>query len=341
MVPISAHVVQATADIAHVGTMAGGLTERAEALLDPVRRLTRCDAAFVHVFDPDRSLQVPLVHQGYDERIQQYLSTPAFSADVAEAGGTGRRPFRVVDLPTPVLEIPFWAEYAMPAGFREGIGVPLRARDGRYVGFLGVTSVDREPCAPAVRDRLGALAPLMAHAVDPLRALSVRASLVGDATAGAVLTRAGRVTALPGLPDHRLLTPGSPVLAAAAAQLADGSEHAVFLAPQQEPGPGLVRVTVLVCPQQPPGHLRALVLLSPPPDLYGLTRRELELCGLLVQGRSNAAIATALAVKQRTVAAHLEHIFAKLGASSRSMAAVLALRRGLYLPPQVAGGPPQ
>ncbi|MBR7674881.1 helix-turn-helix transcriptional regulator [Streptomyces daliensis] len=337
MVRFSARDAEITAEIARVGTLPGEAAERAEALLAPIRRLISYDAAFIHLYDPDRSLQVPLLHEGYDEQVGRYMTTPEFTADVDGAGGQGHRPFRLKDLSQHWSEIPLWADYLSPAGFREGIGVPLRTASGSYLGFLGVTTVESRPPAPSVRDRLGALASLIAQAVDPLRSLTARASLVAGATAAVVLTRAGRTSPLPGLPGHRLLTEGSPVLAAAEAQLAEGHEHSVFLAPDGEAAapPSVLRVTVLSCPRQPPGHLYGLVLLSPPPELHGLTRRELELCGHLVRGASNAEIAAALAITPRTVAAHLEHVFAKLGVSSRSMAAVRVLRQGLHLPPQV------
>ena len=55
--------------------------------------------------------------------------------------------------------------------------------------------------------------------------------------------------------------------------------------------------------------------------------------GLLVEGCSNCQISRALVITQRTAAAHLEHILAKLAASSRTLAAVRAERAGLYVPP--------
>jgi DNA-binding NarL/FixJ family response regulator len=93
-----------------------------------------------------------------------------------------------------------------------------------------------------------------------------------------------------------------------------------------------VRVSALAVPAQPASHLAGAVLLSPPPHLYGLTHRELEVLGALTEGWSNARIAAALAVTERTVAAHIEHIKAKLAAPSRTVAAVRAARQGLYIP---------
>jgi DNA-binding NarL/FixJ family response regulator len=73
-------------------------------------------------------------------------------------------------------------------------------------------------------------------------------------------------------------------------------------------------------------------VLSPATDLRGLTPRELEVLGLLIDGCSNQQIAHALVVAPRTVATHLEHILAKLGAPARTLAAVRAKRDGLYVP---------
>jgi DNA-binding NarL/FixJ family response regulator len=56
---------------------------------------------------------------------------------------------------------------------------------------------------------------------------------------------------------------------------------------------------------------------------YGnLTERELEVVGLLCRGLSNAAIAQQLWLTEKTVKNHLNHIFAKLGATNRTDATV-------------------
>jgi DNA-binding NarL/FixJ family response regulator len=80
------------------------------------------------------------------------------------------------------------------------------------------------------------------------------------------------------------------------------------------------------------------VLVSPPGDLRGLTPRELEVLGLLIDGYSNAAIARALGAAPRTVAAHLEHILVKLAVPSRTLAAVRAERAGLFVPLSLVTG---
>jgi len=64
-------------------------------------------------------------------------------------------------------------------------------------------------------------------------------------------------------------------------------------------------------------------------DTHGLTSRELEVLRLLVDGRSNRDIATALVISEHTVARHVQNIFAKLGVSSRAAAVAFAFQRGL------------
>jgi DNA-binding NarL/FixJ family response regulator len=59
-----------------------------------------------------------------------------------------------------------------------------------------------------------------------------------------------------------------------------------------------------------------------------LTPRELEVIQLLTEGLSNKEIAQMLSISPRTVNFHLDNIYSKLGVSSRTEAAIYALRRG-------------
>ena len=60
-----------------------------------------------------------------------------------------------------------------------------------------------------------------------------------------------------------------------------------------------------------------------------LTEREREVLQLVAQGRQNPAIAEQLVISEATVRTHVSHILGKLGLSSRTQAALYALRRGL------------
>jgi ATP/maltotriose-dependent transcriptional regulator MalT len=60
-----------------------------------------------------------------------------------------------------------------------------------------------------------------------------------------------------------------------------------------------------------------------------LTARELDVLGLLAQDLSNSRIAERLVVSRRTVEAHLQSIYAKLGVKSRDAAVRVAMEHGL------------
>jgi DNA-binding CsgD family transcriptional regulator len=164
--------------------------------------------------------------------------------------------------------------------------------------------------------------------------LAAAVRLVRGATAGAVLHRRGVTSPLPGLAEDDLLTPHSPVLSVARSRMEEGLVFATFLWPLggAHAPDGHVRVTVLTCPDAAPAGVVGTVVLSPPGDLRGLTPRELEVLGLLVDGCTNQEIARTLAVAPRTVAAHLEHVLIKLDAPTRTLAAARAEREGLLVP---------
>ena len=58
---------------------------------------------------------------------------------------------------------------------------------------------------------------------------------------------------------------------------------------------------------------------------FPLTEREREVLAFVAGGKTNADIATLLAISARTVQKHLEHVFEKLGVETRTAAAVCAL----------------
>jgi HD-GYP domain-containing protein (c-di-GMP phosphodiesterase class II) len=61
----------------------------------------------------------------------------------------------------------------------------------------------------------------------------------------------------------------------------------------------------------------------------GLTAREVEVLGLLARGKSNRQIAEQLTVAAKTVANHVEHVYTKIGVSSRAAATLFASQHGL------------
>jgi HD-GYP domain-containing protein (c-di-GMP phosphodiesterase class II) len=60
-----------------------------------------------------------------------------------------------------------------------------------------------------------------------------------------------------------------------------------------------------------------------------LTPREVEVLRLIARGRNSAQVAAELGIQLRTVSTHIEHIYAKIGASNRSVATMFAMQHGL------------
>jgi DNA-binding NarL/FixJ family response regulator len=69
--------------------------------------------------------------------------------------------------------------------------------------------------------------------------------------------------------------------------------------------------------------------LTPAAAEHGLTERELEVLRLVAAGNSNRDIAATLVISERTVARHLQNIFAKLRVSSRTAASAFAFEHDL------------
>ena len=78
---------------------------------------------------------------------------------------------------------------------------------------------------------------------------------------------------------------------------------------------------------------RLMQELSRPPDRPPtpdpLTEREMEVLGLVAQGKSNREIANVLTVTEGTVRVHVSTILSKLHLASRTQATLYALREGL------------
>jgi HD-GYP domain-containing protein (c-di-GMP phosphodiesterase class II) len=71
------------------------------------------------------------------------------------------------------------------------------------------------------------------------------------------------------------------------------------------------------------------VLVRPKTLPMGLTDREVEVLGLMARGRSNAEIGDQLAISRRTAEHHVQHIYTKIGVSSRAAAALFAVEHRL------------
>jgi DNA-binding NarL/FixJ family response regulator len=71
-----------------------------------------------------------------------------------------------------------------------------------------------------------------------------------------------------------------------------------------------------------------------------LTSRELEVLRLVGAGKANKEIAAELVISERTARTHVSNVLRKIGVSSRTQAAVLAVREGLVAAPGGDGAAP-
>jgi len=70
-----------------------------------------------------------------------------------------------------------------------------------------------------------------------------------------------------------------------------------------------------------------------------LTSRELEVLRLVGAGKANKEIAAELVISERTARTHVSNVLRKIGVSSRTQAAVLAVREGLVAAPDDGSSP--
>ncbi len=325
------------AEIFDIATSEVPLLERARSLVESLDHWLPVDAVWLTLSDPRSHVYATVGSTGLERPVLEYLARPTVAGEIqlAELNQAGP-PIAVTELPVQVSDLPTWAECLIPAGFREGLDVPLAEPGGPFLGMLSLLFSGAEPPSDALRDSVGRLAPLIARAVSPLRSLLATARLVQGAEAGVVLLRDGTTYPLPGLENHPSLM-DSLMLRIARHTLLAGQVYRSFTwpAPDGPDAAGHARITVLAATDVP-AFVLGTVLVGRDVECRGLTHREMEVLGLIVDGRSNQQIASRLVVAPRTVAAHVEHILHKLEVPTRTLAAIHAEREGCYVPAPLA-----
>lgn len=323
------------AEINRITSATAGSPPEWRSLWEPLRDILPFSAAWLGVVDPSGGRFLAAAVAGGDSSAWKYFESRAYYDEVESSGVLrGGRPHVLSSGPQPSAcpeGRPGW-----PVGHNDGVAVSLIATDGRPVGLLVLISDAAGRPSDALCRVIGEVAPMIAASIDPMTSIIGLAGLVVDARASAAIGSGGAVHPLPGSPPHPLLATGSQVVAIAADRLRTHRSPTAFLYPQAVAGhDDYLRVTAISCPPVPSSPFGALVIVSPPGNLHGLTRRELEVLGLVIDGSTNRQIASTLFIAQRTVAAHLEHILFKLGVPSRTAAAVRSLELSLYVPPQL------
>ena len=65
--------------------------------------------------------------------------------------------------------------------------------------------------------------------------------------------------------------------------------------------------------------------------LPDLTQRELQILQLVIEGKTNKAIASETYISEKTVEFHLDHVYTKIGVRTRLMASLWAIKQGLVV----------
>ncbi|WP_214371189.1 helix-turn-helix transcriptional regulator [Pseudonocardia sp. H11422] len=293
------------------------------AALETLRGVLPYDCAAFARWDPVARCHVTLAGIGYPAAVLRFLDTrmhtdPLF-AEVHRSGS----PLRVRDVPRHRRRGEIFETIIDPLGFADGLTQCLFARDGRYLGMLNASTVDRRHPDDDAVALLDLLADDLAAALDPLpTALPATGALADGRTEGLLVTAAAPVVALSAGARPELAAPGSPLR-----PLLDD-----LLAGREPPGTLLVLLGADLLAVSLGGGTHGVVVLHRPADPpFGLTPRELEVLDAVSRGRTNAGTARALRVSPRTVATHVEHVLAKTGCPNRSAAARLAARLGLLV----------
>ena len=64
-------------------------------------------------------------------------------------------------------------------------------------------------------------------------------------------------------------------------------------------------------------------------NISDLTSRELQILQLVMEGKTNRAIAGEIYISEKTVEFHLDHIYTRIGGRTRMMAGVWAIQHGI------------
>ena len=119
------------AEMRDIATSTLPLLERARGLLESLDRWLTADAIWLALSDPQSNVYATVGSTGLDRSVLDYLDRLSVSREIQLAElNQNQPPVSVTELPVAVEELPTWADCLIPAGFREGLGVPLYLTNG-------------------------------------------------------------------------------------------------------------------------------------------------------------------------------------------------------------------
>lgn len=258
---------------------------------------------------------VSLANDGYSADVERHLNQWFVRNDPAYLlmRRSSCQPLRWRDSPFRYRDTFSPQEVFIPAGFDEGVTVCMRNRRGYYTGSMHLSVEDR--CQPTD---------------DAVRFLTHLQVMLGELTdlgrpPPPVTHEASKATVT--LSGDRLRTEVRPVsdeLIRQVRGMAAADALPSWFWWRSHTGEVRLVTTERIGAEISVGQTAA--------DLpFGLSVREMEVLTHVARGLTNLQIAHRLAISPKTVAKHVEHTLAKLGAASRTEAAVRATRVGLLL----------
>ncbi|WP_037063618.1 helix-turn-helix transcriptional regulator [Pseudonocardia acaciae] len=293
-----------------------------DEVLRLIHRVVPYAAASLSVFDPVEGGHRTIARAGYSDRVVDHLDTWFIANDAAYhyMRTVNQTPLRWSDAPFEYRYMYSAREVFLPDGYREGVTICMHTRgDHRYTGNLHL-STDEARFPGDITDMVR-LQKLLGGFGDLLRP-ALRALLAaGAGVHAAIVTEDASVTPVAGRDPGPHLEPGRALVTAVANAVRRGELPSRFRWVDGEGGWHRIDTTTV--------GGGVLVIERECPLPCGLSARELDVLTALCAGRSNPEIAAGLFVSTKTVAKHVEHVLEKLGCTSRTSAAVLAVTHGL------------
>jgi DNA-binding CsgD family transcriptional regulator len=324
---VTNQLFDAVSSMSRIAVSDASVEQRAEEMLQEVHRVFPFDAAILSAVDlADRKRNRPIVVKGYDADFIDYLVSPEWYAECIEPFGLGNGwPFREADLPIDPMTLRGVAEYGRPGGLNEGLLGALVTSRGRRAGFVMLSWANDKPPSDVACAVIGYGSMALASIIDPLESASRLAASLDLGTTLVALLPEGHTLDLKGTSAEVKAEQWSPLRATAERLLDRHRRSPMFLWPRGDS-------SWYSCCAYRCGDDVVALSLRPLDGVYDLTLRELQVLTRLADGSPNGDIAAELFVTTRTVRAHVEHIFGKLGVATRSAAVSRGLAEGLILP---------